>query len=192
LNVMRKEDSVEVKINSNKVILKSFSGWLPLALVSLVFYGMIFVVLVMYIMTNLFGIEEASARQIGWLIGSVLLAFLAYLYLKWLLKSLSSYRLSVSGEMLKVKGKAGWKSLDVEIPVHAVQKITIGESENAAEQLLSGYGAICDQVASRLVFTPVSGKSFKLDFAAKAFNNESLYEFLLFVRSRGIQTNVSV
>jgi len=189
---MRKEDFVEVKINSKKVILKSFSGWLPLALASLVFYGMIFVVLVMYIMMNLFGIEEASARQIGWLIGSVLLAFLAYLYLKWLLKSLSSYRLSVSGEMLKVKGKAGWKSLDVEIPVHAVQKITIGESENAAEQLLSGYGAICDQVASRLVFTPVSGKSFKLDFAAKAFNNESLYEFLLFVRSRGIQTNVSV
>lgn len=183
---------MEVRINSKKKILKSFVGWLPLALLSLVFYGMIFALLVMYLITNVFGVEEILARQIGWVIGSGLLVLSGYFYLSWLTKSLSSYQLSIINETLRVKGKAGWKSLDIEIPVSTIGEINIGQSANTAEKLSAGHGAIQDQVASRLNFIPVSGKPFKLDFAAKAFDNESLYEFLVFAKSKGIQTNVRV
>jgi len=72
---------VEVRINSKKKILKSFIGWLPLALVSLVFYGMIFVLLVMYILSNVFGIEETLARKIGWVVGGGLLVLSVVVYL---------------------------------------------------------------------------------------------------------------
>ena len=183
---------MEVRNNSKKKILKSFVGWLPLALVSLVFYGIIFVWLVMYLLTTIFGIEETLARQIGWVIGGGLIVLSGYLYLSWFTKSLSSYQLSVFNETLRVKGKAGWKSLDIEVPVSTIREINIGQSANMAEKLSAGHGAIQDQVASRLNFIPLSGKPFKLDFAAKAFNNESLYEFLVFAKSKGIQTNVSV
>ncbi|WP_444912816.1 hypothetical protein [Microbulbifer sp. PAAF003] len=183
---------MEVRRNSKRKILKSFLCWLPLALVSLVFYGMIFVLLIMYLLKNIFGIDEALARQIGWVIGGGLLVLSGYLYLSWLTKSLSSYQLSIINEILRVKGKAGWKSLDIEVPVSTIREINIGQSANKAEKLSAGHGAIQDQVASRLNFIPVSGKPFKLDFAAKAFDNESLYEFLVFTKSKGIQTNVSV
>jgi len=183
---------VKVKINSKKNILKSLTGWLPLALVSLVFYGMIFVLLVMYLLSNVFGVEEPLARHIGWVVGGGLLVLSGYLYLSWLTKSLSSYQLSISNDALKVKGKAGWKSIDIEIPVNTIQEINIGQRANMAEKLSAGDGAIQDQVASRLNFIPISGKPFKLDFAAKAFDNESLYDFLVFAKSKGIQTNVSV
>ncbi len=183
---------MEARINSKKKILKSFVGWLPLVLVSLVFYGMIFVLVVMYLLSNVLSVEETLARQIGWVIGGGLLVFSGYLYINWLTKSLSSYHLSIGNNTLRVKGKAGWKSLDVEAPVNTIREINIGQSASIAEKLSAGHGGIQDQVASRLNFFPVSGKPFKLDFAAKAFDNESLYEFLVFAKSKGIQTNVSV
>ncbi len=183
---------MEVRVNGKKKILKSFVGFLPLALVSLVFYGMIFVLLVMYLLKNVFGIEENLAREVGWVIGSGLLLLSSYLYLNWLTSSLSSYKLSITNEKLRVKGKAGWRSLDIEIPVSTIREINIGQSANMAEKISAGHGAIQDQVASRLNFIPVSGNPFKLDFAAKAFDNESLYEFLVFAKILGIQTNVRV
>ncbi|HCG7097390.1 TPA: hypothetical protein NJ330_001971 [Vibrio parahaemolyticus] len=183
---------MEVKNNSKKKILKSFVGWLPLALVSLVFYGVIFVFLVTYLLTNIFGIEETLARQIGGGTGGVLLVLASYLNIYWLTNSLSSYQLSIFNDTLRVKGKAGWKSLDIEVPVSSIREINIGQNANMVEKLSAGHGAIQDQVASRLNFIPLSGKPFNLDFAAKAFDNESLYQFLVFAKSKGIQTNVSV
>lgn len=185
-------EAVEVKNNSKKKILKSFVGWLPLALVSLVFYGVIFVFLVTYLLTNIFGIEETLARQIGGGTGGVLLVLASYLNIYWLTNSLSSYQLSIFNDTLRVKGKAGWKSLDIEVPVSSIREINIGQNANMVEKLSAGHGAIQDQVASRLNFIPLSGKPFNLDFAAKAFDNESLYQFLVFAKSKGIQTNVSV
>jgi hypothetical protein len=183
---------MKVSVNSKKIILKSFMGWLPLALASLVFYGALFVVLIMLLLTNFVGVEEKLARQIGWGLGSILLALSSYVYLSRLTSSLSSYWLSIENDKLKVRGKNGWRSLDTEIPVSTIEKIYIGQNANAAEKLSSGHGAIRDQVDSRLTFFPISGKPFKLDFAAKAFDNNSLYEFLLFAKSKGIETNVSV
>jgi hypothetical protein len=146
----------------------------------------------MYLLSNVFGIEETVARQIGWAIGSGLLVLSGYLYLSWLTKSLSSYHLAITNETLKVRGKAGWKSLNIEVPVSTIQEINIGQSANMAEKLSAGHGAIQDQVASRLNFIPILGKPFKLDFTAKAFDNESLYDCPIFAKNKGIQTNVSV
>lgn len=183
---------MEVRINSNKQILKSFAGWLPLALSCFVFYGMIFVFVAMYLLSNVFGLEEALARKIGWVTGAGFLLLSGHMYIKWLTKSLSSYHLSIGDSTLRVRGKAGWKSLDVEVPITEIKEINIGQSANISEKLSAGHGVIQDQVASRLNFIPGTGKPFKLDFAAKAFDNESLYEFLVFAKSKGIQTNVGV
>ena len=188
----RNRDIVIVRNKSKKDILKSFIGWLPLALMSLGFYGAIFILLVMCSLSNIFGVEETTARQIGWVVGSVLLVFSGYLYLNWITTSLSSYQLSIENDRLKVKGKAGWKSLDIDVPVSAIQEINIGQSANTVEKVSAGHRAVRDQVSSRLNFIPVSGKPFKLNFAAKAFDNESLFEFLLLAKSKGIKTNASV
>lgn len=183
---------MEVRVNTKKEILKSFVGWLPLALAAIVFYGMIFVVLIMWLLTNFVGIEQDLARQIGLLISGVLLVVCLFLYLNRLTKSLSSYRLAVEGENLLVKGITGWRSLDKEVPINTIQKIYIGTNPIFLEKLSSGHGAIKDQVASRLTFFPSAGKSFQLDFATKAFDNESLYRFLVSVKSKGVETNVSI
>lgn len=183
---------MRVSVNSKKKILKSFLGWLPLALASLVFYGAIFIVLIMWLLTDFARLEETLARQIGWGVGAILLVLSGYAYISKLTNSLSSYWLSIENDKLRVRGKNGWRSLDTEIPVSAIGKIYIGQNANAAENLSSGHGAMRDQVDSRLTFFPLSGKPFKLDFAAKAFDNNSLYEFLLFAKSKGIETNVSV
>ena len=183
---------MEVRVNTKKAILKSFVGWLPLALAAIVFYGMIFTGLIMWLLTKFAGIEQELARQIGLSIGGVLLIVCLFLYFNWLTKSLSSYRLAIEGENLLVKGIAGWSTLDKEVPINTIQKIYIGANANSLEKLSSGYGAVNDQVASRLTFFPCVGKSFKLDFAAKAFDNESLYNFLVSIKSKGVETNVSV
>tara|TARA_R110002072_G_C7827534_1_gene523870 strand:+ start:425 stop:976 length:552 start_codon:yes stop_codon:yes gene_type:complete len=183
---------MEVSLNSKKVILKSFLGWLPIALVSLVIYGLLFVFLIMWLLMNIVGFDEALARQVGWVIGVILLALSSYAYLSWLTNSLSSYCLSIENDELRVKGKAGWNRVDTELPVNEIEKIYIGQNANAAEKLSSGHGVIRDQVDSRLTFFPTKGKPFKLDFAAKAFDNDSLYDFLVFAQSKGIETNVSV
>lgn len=183
---------MEVRVNTKKEILKSFVNWLPLALVAIVCYGMIFTGLIMWLLTKFAEIEQDLARQIGLPLGGVILIVSLYLYFNWLTKSLSSYRLSIEGENLLVKGIAGWSTLDKEVPISAIQKIYIGANANSLEKLSSGHGAVNDQVASRLTFFPNTGKSFKLDFAAKAFDNQSLYEFLIFIKSKGVETNVSV
>ena len=183
---------MEVRVNTKKEILKSFVGWLPLALVAIAFYGMIFTGLIMWLLTNFAGIEQELARLIGLPIGGVLLVVCLFLYFNWLTKLLSSYRLAIEGDNLLVKGIAGWSTFDKEVPINTIQKIHIGESANSLEKLSPGHGAINDQVASRLTFFPSVGKSFKLDFAAKAFDNESLYNFLVAIKGKGVKTNVSV
>ena len=183
---------MEVSINSKKTILKSFVGWLPLALVSAVFYCVIFVVLIMWLLKSFMGIDEVLARQISWVVGSILLVLSGYFYLRWLTSSLSSYRLAIENDTLKVSGKNGWRSLNAELPVSALEKILLGQNAQAIEKLSDGHGAIRDQIDSRLTFFPKTGKPFKLDFAAKAFDSMSLYEFLVFAKSKGIEINESV
>ncbi|MBA4719799.1 MAG: hypothetical protein H2067_01635 [Alcanivorax sp.] len=181
---------MEVKVNTKKEILKSFIAWLPIAVVSLIFYGTIFIALSIWVLKDMFGIEEALAQKTGWATGIALLSFSTYILLKWQVNKLASYHLSITNEILKVKGITGWRSLDIEVPTNTIREINIGQSSSIAEELLSGYGTLKDQTASRLNFFPASGKPFNLEFAAKAFNNESLYEFLTFAKSKGIKTNI--
>lgn len=111
---------MEVSINSKKTILKSFVGWLPLALVSAVFYCVIFVVLIMWLLKSFMGIDEVLARQISWVVGSILLVLSGYFYLRWLTNSLSSYTLAIENDTLKVSGKNGWRSVNTKLPVSAI------------------------------------------------------------------------
>jgi len=182
---------MKVQINSRKRILKSFLGWLPLALAALVFYGVLFMFLVMWFLANVAGFEEALARQASWVVGASILTISVYAYLRWLTSSLSSYWLSIESDKLRVRGKNGWRSLDAEVSVDAIEKIYLGQSSDVTEKLASGHGAIRDQADSRLTFFPKSGEPFNLDFAAKAFDNRSLYEFLMLAKKKGIETNVS-
>ena len=88
-----------------------------------------------------------------------------------------SYRLEVEDDSIIVKGISGWSSLNKSVPISAIEKIYLGVSANTIEKLSSGHGAVNDQIASRVTFFPSAGKSFKLDFSTKAFENESLCEF---------------
>ncbi|MCV6623234.1 MAG: hypothetical protein OIF51_15945 [Cellvibrionaceae bacterium] len=183
---------MEVRIHSKQDILRSFIRLLPLALVAVVFYGMIFAFAAMYLLSGVFGVEETLARQAGWIIGVGLALFSAYFYLDWLTRSLSAYRLSIIDETLSVRGMDGWKSLNIAVAVGTIREINVGQSANEVGKLSSAHGAVRDQIASRLIFIPVSGKPFKLDFATKAFESQSLYNFLIFAQSKGVQTNVCV
>ncbi len=116
---------MEVKVNTKKQILKSFMGWLPLALVALVFYGALFVGLIMLVLTKFAGLEQEVARLIGLPIAGVLLLISIYSYLNWLTKSLSSYRLAVEGDSLVVKGKAGWGSLNKVVQLAQFKKYVL-------------------------------------------------------------------
>jgi len=182
---------MEVKNNSKKQILKSFLGWLPIAVGAAIFYWMFFGIFVIWILTKFCGLDEDFARQIGLLISGVMLVAATFAYLNWFTKRLSSYRLAIEGEILYVKGISGWGSVDKEVEISNIQKIFVGGCDNSMEKL-SGHGAVRDQVASRLTFFPYVGKSFKLDFATKAFDNESLMEFLEAIKRKGCETNVSV
>ena len=183
---------MEVKVNNKKEILKSFIGWLPLALGATVFYGMLFIFIIKRLLTEFIDISQELAGEVGLLFGVVVLVTCLYLYLNWITKSLSSYRLAIRGEILLVKGISGWKTLDKEVPINSIQKIYIGANASTVEKLSSGHNAVSEQVASRLVFFTREGKSFKLDFAAKAFDNKSLFDFLVTIKRNGIDTNVGV
>ncbi len=182
---------MEVKVNSKIKILKSFQGWFPLVFASVIFYGFFIAGAVIWLIIQLTGMEATHARQIVLMLGLVLLLLGVYAYLNWLTKALSSYRLAVENENLVVKGISGWKSIDLKLPIRAIQKIHIGETSSMTEKISLNHYAVEDQINARLTFFPKDGKTFKLDFASKAFDNESLFDFLVFIQSKGIDTNIS-
>jgi len=183
---------MEVRIKTKQEILKSFIGFIPVAMTAIIFYGFLFVGIVMWILMNFY--DEESAMIIAIPVGTVLLLISIYIYLRALINSLSSYKLSINDENILIKGKAGWGGLDKVMPLSEIRRISLGNVATALEELsfLSQYrGAIKNQVASRLTFYPSEGKPFKLQFAANAFDEQSLYEFLVLIKDKGIETNVS-
>ena len=117
---------MEVKVNSKKKILKSFLGWLPLALTSGFMYGAMFALLIMWLLESYAGFGEEQARHISWVFGALFFVIGCYVYLNMSTKSLSSYRLALRDDLLIVAGKSGWKSLDTEIPINSISKIFLG------------------------------------------------------------------
>ncbi|MCW7551594.1 hypothetical protein NX722_02820 [Endozoicomonas gorgoniicola] len=181
---------MKVKINSKKKILKSFLGWLPLTLVTIPFYFIFFTGGMMWLLQTLTAIGEEEIKKIALLFGVSFIFIGGFGYINWLTKSLSSYKLSLKNDVLAVCGKSGWGKLNIKIPANTVKEINLGQKANTLEKLSSGNGLIQDQVSSRLTFLKTDGSSFKLDFASKAFDIESLCEFLIFIKSKDIDSNI--
>jgi hypothetical protein len=85
---------MKVKVNTKKNIMKSFMGWIPLALVAVVFYGMIFVLLTVWLLENFAGIDKEQATPIAWVVVSGMVLFGIYAYTNQFTNSLHAYRLS--------------------------------------------------------------------------------------------------
>ncbi|WP_297811362.1 hypothetical protein [uncultured Methylophaga sp.] len=187
---------MKTKVKTKEAILKSFVGWLPLIIFSAFFYGAVLFFIVMIFLKESFGMNEQLATQLSFLISGLLVLIGAYFYINGITKSLASYNLSIIDNNLFVKGKSGWKSIDYQHPLSKIKKVSLGEAhiiEKAAITIPNlGSLQVKDQAASRLTFTHEDGQKFKLDFATKAFDGESLYDFLVFIKSKGIETNVAV
>ncbi|MDO8826198.1 hypothetical protein [Methylophaga sp.] len=185
---------MKVKVNSKKAILKAFSGWLPLILFSVFFYGVVIFIPIVLFLEQIIGLENELATQLSYLTSGLLILIGGYFYLNSLTNSLSSYNLSIENDNLIIEGRSGWKSISTKVSLSNIEKIYLGKSSHNFERLAFGAGSrqVKDQVASRLTFFPINQKPIKLDFATKAFDGESLYDFLVFLKSNGIETNVGV
>lgn len=182
---------MKVQVNSKKKILRSFLGWLPLAIGAALFYCALFGVAIMWIFQNYFGFTEVESRSLALPSSAVLVLLGTCFYLNWVTSMLSSFELEIDDEILIVKGKGGWKTIDKRLPFNEIKGIYIGNNPNNLEKL-SGHGVIKDQVASRLTVATNSSQNFKIDFALKAFDHDSLLLFFKAIISRGVDTNVSV
>jgi hypothetical protein len=186
---------MKVKINSKKIILKSFIGWLPLMIFSAFFYGAIIFLGTLTLFNQFTDINSELATYISYAFTALLVVIGTYFYLKGISNSLSSYNLSIKNENISIKGKNGWKTVNTEIPLNKVQKVSLGKSSNILEKIsfvpTVGSHLVKDTVASRLTFFLEEQRTIKLDFATKAFDGESLYEFLVHLKTQGIKTNVS-
>ncbi|NOG31508.1 hypothetical protein HLB35_06470 [Halomonas sp. TBZ9] len=94
-------------MNSPAQIIKSFSAWLPMLLVALLLYGVVFVGFTVWLLMQPLGMAPALAQQLGLIIGAVLLTGGFYLYVQWLIGSLAAYELSLNGQLLRVRGFPG-------------------------------------------------------------------------------------
>ena len=176
--------------NNKKSILKSFINWLPLLIFSSIFYYVVFVGIIMWLLINFLGIDKEQARTIALYVGGIVLILFLLLYLMWVANSLSSYELSIDNDILHIKGKNGWRSIDTKMSISSIQKISLGGNHRLSEKLSFNNRAIQDQVASRLTFFPINGKPFKLNFATKAFDKRSLYDFLKLLQSKGVDIEI--
>jgi hypothetical protein len=186
---------MKVKVNSKKTILKSFIGWLPLMLFSALFYGAILFLATLTLFNAFTEIDNELATQLSYAMSALLVVIGTYFYLKGISNSLSSYKLSIQNGSISIKGRSGWKTVNTEIPLNKIQKISLGKSSNIVEKIAFfpniGSRQIKDQVASRLTFFLEEEKPIKLDFATKAFDGESLYDFFVHLNDQGIKTNVT-
>lgn len=182
---------MKVQVNSKKKILKSFLGWFPLALGAALLYCALFGVIIMWLSQNYFGFTEVESRSFALPCSAVLVLIGIGFYLNWITSMLSSFELEIDDEILIVKGKGGWKTIDTKLPINEIKGIYIGNNPNTLEKL-SGHGVIEDQVASRLTVACNSSPNFYIDFALKAFDHDSLLLFFKAIISKGIDTNVNV
>lgn len=182
---------MDVRLNTQEQIVKSFYSWLPMVLVALILYGALFVGLAIWLLMQLFGMEQAVAQTVGLPSGVLLLGGLFYIYVKWLLTALSSYQLSLRGNQLIVKGISGRRTIEHELPMNDVKKIHIGTHTHTMQKPTSGQGGAKSKAASRLTFVLGNGDYFKLDFAMNAFDNESLYDALAAMKRKGIDINLN-
>lgn len=182
---------MDVRVNSPAQVIKSFSSWLPMLLVALLLYGVVFVGFTVWLLMQPLGMAPALAQQLGLIIGAVLLTGGFYLYVQWLLGSLAAYELSLNGQQLRVRGISGRGSIDNTLPLGELKKVHIGTRTHTMEKPSSGQRGANSKGAARMMFVLDDGHYFKLDYAANAFDNQSLYDFLSHLKRKGVDINIS-
>lgn len=181
---------MDIRVNSQQHILASFSAWLPMVVVIFIAYGALSIGVVIWVLSQFFGVEQNVARQVGVPLGGMLVVAFAFVYLKWLMKSLADYSLSLTDGVLSVKGISGRRTIENALPISEIKKIHIGTHNNTMEKPASGQRGAKSKAASRMMFILKNGDYFKLDFAMNAFDNASLYEFLAAIKRRDIEVNI--
>lgn len=181
---------MDVRINTQQQILKSFSGWLPMALVALIAYGALLTGFAIWVFSQFFGLEQGTARNAGLPVGGMLVVAFAYAYLKWLVQSLADYALSLEDGGVLVKGISGRQTIENVLPVSDIKKIHIGTYDHVMEKPTSGQCGAKSKAASRMMFILSNGDYFRLDFAMNAFDNASLYEFLAALKRKDVEVNI--
>jgi len=181
---------MDVRINTQEQTLKSFSRWLPMILVIFIAYGAVMVGFAIWALMQFFGMEQGMASSAGLPLGAMLLVAFTYVYLKWLVRTLSDYELSLQDKVLRVKGISGRRTIENALPVSDIKKIHIGTHDHSMDKPASGQRGAKSKAASRMMFILNDGDYFKLDFAMNAFDNTSLYEFLAAIKRKGIEVNI--
>ncbi len=178
---------MKVQNNNKGKILLSLKSLLPLMLAASVFYTVLLICLIGWLL-DVAEIEAQLAQQIIRIAGGIFIVLAPCLYLWKLLNSLSAYQLSIEQDKIKIKGKSGWKSLDTALPISSIERIDV--INNTGKSLIYKGKPIEDAIDSKLIFFPKTDKPFKLELVTKAFDNQSLYEFLLFAKTKGIEINL--
>ena len=109
---------------------------------------------------------------------------------------LGAYALKLENGVLYVEGSPGWRLFKRAIPLGSLDRIVVGDTFTKVDQIVTmtqgGRSSLLGDIkAGTLIFFPRNEKPFKLVFADKAFNRESLEVFLLNLRSRGVCVEVS-
>ena len=175
-------------------MLKKFSRWLPVALVALSFYGLVFVGAIWFLLTQYTELEKT--REIAISTGILLLSISLLAYLSYITRTLSSYRLEIDKDEVLVHGLAGWKFVTARFAIPSLNAVTVGESLNAFEKFCSlsnrkAVSALADQKKGKLIVSSNEGKSLEIYFVDKAFCHESLDMFLVELVRRGVSVSAA-
>ena len=181
---------MKVGINDKFTILKNFSSWLPVVSFALIIYWIFLFIAAIWLFEKKIGFPADAAKLWAGVI-SLIVIFLGILFFtNRLLKKLSSYYLSIENGSIRVSGTSGWRKIDANIPIDSVVAVFVGFNPNIVERN-SGVGVVDDIVESRLSIFLANGSSVKLDYATKAFNRISLIDFIIFLKSNAIETNLN-
>ena len=179
---------------SLRQMVRAFLGWIPMLLLTIPFYLLVFAMVGNWALSMFMPAD--AARQYAWVVGVVGFLIFALTYLKYLSNLFSAYELKLENGVLYVEGSPGWRLVKRAIPLGSIDKIVIGDTFTTFDQIATltqgGKSSLLGDIkAGTLVFFPRKEKPFKLVHADKVFNRESLEAFLLNLRSRGVCVEVS-
>jgi hypothetical protein len=181
---------MEVKLNNKMKILRSFIGWIPVLFISIAFYGLFFFLLLKALLLNIIELEESFSYTASLVLSSTLVVVVTIIAFRKLIDVVSSYQLSVVGGIIFIKGRNGKDKLDEELALESIKGIAF--DTDSLEKLKPKFGILKDLAASRITFYRNKNDSVCLDFGTKAFQKDSLRDFLIFVKEYGVQNNVGV
>lgn len=183
---------MNVETNKKNEIYKFFfkKSWIPLFLASFFFYTLIISSIVDWAFIEFFGFKKEKISNLSWIGSTVILLFLFLFLFRRLSYSLSKYVLAYKDDFILIKGISGWKSINLKLPIKEIKKISLGSDGFSITRLADFHAVVREQSQARLWVTMKNGSSYKLDYAAAAFSDKSLYDFMVFLSQKGIKTNI--